>query len=156
MIDPWNPTKSELKEWAYSSDPYCPAQDFDLAVADICLSDIILESASDTQCPEQSFFLHCAYLIVGDAVRTNFLRVVIKKLMSFYLKRKKQIAHICLSFINKQWNCYLILLFSIMIIGVLEVWHMHSSKANKALKLTLDCALLSLPLQSVAVKRSLA
>jgi hypothetical protein len=29
-------------------------------------------------------------------------------------------------------------------------------KANKTLKLTLDCALLSLPLQSVAVKRSLA
>jgi hypothetical protein len=29
-------------------------------------------------------------------------------------------------------------------------------KANKTLKLTLDCALFSLPLQSVAVKRSLA
>ena len=28
--------------------------------------------ASDSSCPNQNFFLKCAYLIVGDAVRTNY------------------------------------------------------------------------------------
>ncbi|UZE97184.1 hypothetical protein [Alkalimarinus alittae] len=72
MKDPWNPINEELREWAYDADSLWPTQDFDLAVGELYLSDIIIELASDNSCPKQRFFLKCAYLIVGDAVRTDY------------------------------------------------------------------------------------
>lgn len=72
MKDPWNPQKEELRQWAFDADLPWPEQDFDLAVSDMLFADIILELAADNHCPKQPFFLSCAYLIVGDAVRTNF------------------------------------------------------------------------------------
>jgi len=47
------------------------AQDFELLVAGLHRADIILECASDNQCPKQLFFLTCAYLIIGDAIRSQ-------------------------------------------------------------------------------------
>jgi hypothetical protein len=72
MKDPWNPANEELREWAYDADALWPTQDFDLAVGELYLSQIILELASDNNCPKQRFFVQCAYLIVGDAIRTDY------------------------------------------------------------------------------------
>ncbi|TPV54582.1 hypothetical protein FJ444_18955 [Aestuariibacter sp. GS-14] len=72
MKDPWNPINEELREWAFDADALWPTQDFDLAVGELYLSEIILELASDDSCPKQRFFVRCAYLIVGDAVRTDY------------------------------------------------------------------------------------
>ncbi|MGE6433124.1 hypothetical protein [Shewanella baltica] len=72
MKDPWNPINEELREWAFDTEALWPTQDFDLAVGELYLSEIILELASNNSCPKQSFFLKCAYLIVGDAVRTDY------------------------------------------------------------------------------------
>ncbi|MDM5188871.1 hypothetical protein QUF99_16570 [Bacillus sp. DX4.1] len=70
MKDPWNPTKKEIIEWAYKERAFLPEQDWDLA---ICTNfvETILNIASDENCPNQDFFLHCLYLLVGDAIRTH-------------------------------------------------------------------------------------
>lgn len=72
MKDPWSPAKEELRSWAFDANSLWPEQDFDLAVSELYFSDAILEFASNSNCPKQRFFLSCAYLLVGDAVRTGF------------------------------------------------------------------------------------
>ncbi|PFK31196.1 hypothetical protein COI93_21115 [Bacillus cereus] len=72
MKDPWNPTTQEIMEWAYTEHAVFPEQDWDLSVCTITnAAEIILNIASDTNCPNQVFFLHCLYLLVGDAIRTS-------------------------------------------------------------------------------------
>ncbi|MBO1580694.1 hypothetical protein [Bacillus sp. XF8] len=72
MKDPWNPTTQEIMEWAYTEHAVFPEQDWDLSVCTITnAAEIILSIASDTNCPNQTFFLHCLYLLVGDAIRTD-------------------------------------------------------------------------------------
>ncbi|AIK36403.1 MULTISPECIES: hypothetical protein [Bacillus] len=70
MKDPWNPTTQEIIEWAYTEHAVFPEQDWDLSICDNA-AEIILSIASDTNCPNQTFFLHCLYLLVGDAIRTR-------------------------------------------------------------------------------------
>ncbi len=73
MKDPWNPQKEEIRQWAYVSDAQWPDQDFNLSVAKVHFSDLIIEFAIDDDCPKRDFFLSCAYIIVGDAVRTKYV-----------------------------------------------------------------------------------
>ncbi|BDI30951.1 hypothetical protein CCAX7_30020 [Capsulimonas corticalis] len=75
MVDPWNPTHSELKDWAYTIDAEYPdgaEQDWELAVVDDANIDLVIEWAGDKNCPNRDFFLLCLYLYVGDAVRSNW------------------------------------------------------------------------------------
>ncbi|MCI5165764.1 MAG: hypothetical protein D3903_06630 [Candidatus Electrothrix sp. GM3_4] len=72
MQDPWNPQIEELREWAFKSDSPWPDQDFDLSVAELHFSELIIELASNSNCPKADFFLSCAYIIVGDAVMTEY------------------------------------------------------------------------------------
>lgn len=72
MNDPWNTTIKELTEWAYNPNCVWPTQDFDLSIGDLCYSEVILKFAADDLCPTQDFFLSCAYLIIGDAVRSKY------------------------------------------------------------------------------------
>ena len=72
MKDPWNPKKEELRKWAYDPESKWPDQDFDLSVTEIHFSELILECAIDENCPKKDFFLSCAYILVGDAVRSGF------------------------------------------------------------------------------------
>jgi len=72
MKDPWYPETNELKLWAYDENAMWPTQDFDLSIADLTLADSILNYGSDHNCPKKDFFVKCAYLIIGDAVRTEF------------------------------------------------------------------------------------
>ena len=73
MIDPFAPTDEEVREWAYGPSPIMePVQDFDLMLAMPLRLPLLLELASDSTCPSSDWFLHCLYLVVGDAVRSTF------------------------------------------------------------------------------------
>jgi hypothetical protein len=72
MKDPWNATELEIEAWAFMEDEVQPTQDWDLAVAKSDHSELILRLASDASCPNRFFFLHCLYLIVGDAAKNSF------------------------------------------------------------------------------------
>ena len=100
MKNPWNPINEELREWAFDADALWPTQDFDLSVADLYLSEIILELASDNKCPKQRFFLKCAYIIVGDAVRTDYHTESKKDVMSFLDRAEKTGNSYLLKFIE--------------------------------------------------------
>lgn len=66
--DPLNPTKEELKTWAYG-DYYEPVQDFKLMVTDDPL--YALSFAIDQKCKTKDFFLSSLYVFVGDSVRNK-------------------------------------------------------------------------------------
>jgi hypothetical protein len=72
MKDPRNATKLEIEAWAFMEGEMQPTQDWDLAVALSDHSELIFRLASDASCPNRFFFLHCLYLIVGDAARNSF------------------------------------------------------------------------------------
>jgi len=72
MRDPWNPQQAEIREWAYSEDQLEPDQDWDLVLANLDELDLYLEIAADDACPNWGYFLRVLYLVVGDAVRTEF------------------------------------------------------------------------------------
>jgi hypothetical protein len=66
--DPVNPTKEELKTWAYGG-YYQPEQDFSLFVVDD--PSFVLGLASDPNCPTRDFFLESLYVWVGDQVKKD-------------------------------------------------------------------------------------
>jgi hypothetical protein len=68
MDDPLNPSDDDLREWA-RSELHWPVQDFDLMVATEDRAPLLVELASS---PAREFALRCLYLIVGDAVRSDF------------------------------------------------------------------------------------
>ncbi len=72
MRDPWNPIQAEIRDWAYDKDALEPDQDCDLALANLREFDIYVELAADDDCPKWDYFLRILYLIVGDAVRTDY------------------------------------------------------------------------------------
>ncbi len=72
MNDHIEPNETELRAWACDADADWPVQDYDLMVVLLGLNHVIIELAADNNCPKQRFFLSCCYLIVGDAVRTEF------------------------------------------------------------------------------------
>ncbi|MBJ7540069.1 hypothetical protein [Marinomonas transparens] len=67
-IDPWNYTKEELRNWAYSVTDSIPDQDWNLSVANSGYEDLVLELASDPDCPNQKVMLGCLYMITGDMI----------------------------------------------------------------------------------------
>jgi hypothetical protein len=72
IYDPWNPTPDELRAWAYDTNAVEPCQDWDLVLCWAPHVNAHLELASDESCPKRRYFLAILYLLVGDAVRTNF------------------------------------------------------------------------------------
>ena len=64
----FDPSENSLREWARSGLPW-PVEDFDLLVASEDRAALLVELASS---PAREFALHCLYLIVGDAVRSDF------------------------------------------------------------------------------------
>jgi hypothetical protein len=71
--DEWNPTAEELSAWAFEAGAMWPTEDWDLAVTTDDRSALILRLATDPTCPTRNFFLRCLYLLVGDAVRSDFV-----------------------------------------------------------------------------------
>jgi len=83
--DEWNATLEELRAWAYEPGAMWPTEDWDLAVTRDDRSTLILQFATDAACPSRNFFLGCLYLLVGDAVRSNFVahqREVVRDLLA--------------------------------------------------------------------------
>ena len=72
MRDPWNPTPDEVRAWAYTPDALEPCEDWHLALVWSRPEKALLEIASDESCPARHYVLSVLYLIVGDAVRSDF------------------------------------------------------------------------------------
>ena len=72
MIDPWNPSPNDIRQWAYESSAIEPCEDWDLALCNSLHEKVLLETASDHACPTRRYMLHVLYLIIGDAVRSGF------------------------------------------------------------------------------------
>ena len=72
MRDPINPLRSEIRDWAFEEGALEPVQDWDLHLASLREFDLYIELAADDSCPSWDYFLRVLYLLVGDAVRTNF------------------------------------------------------------------------------------
>lgn len=66
--DPVNPTKEELKIWAFGN-YYAPMEDFQLFVVDDPY--FVLNMVIDTDCPTGDFFLESLYVWLGDTVRNH-------------------------------------------------------------------------------------
>jgi hypothetical protein len=72
FADPWNPSITEVRAWAYDAAAEEPCQDWDLALCWAGHERDYLDFASDRRCPKRAFFLSVIYLMVGDAVRSEF------------------------------------------------------------------------------------
>lgn len=72
MHDPWNPTPDEVREWAYDPEAEEPCEDWDLALSWARHESALLECVNDDSCPKRDRLLSVLYLIVGNAVRSEF------------------------------------------------------------------------------------
>jgi hypothetical protein len=72
FTDPINPSEAELHAWAYTPGAVEPVRDFDLILESDARDELYLEFAADTDCPQRRYFLSLLYLIVGNAVRSEF------------------------------------------------------------------------------------
>lgn len=66
------PTDEELQQWAAIEGGYWPEQDFDIMVTTSDRIGLFVELVEDKTCRQRHFFLSCLYLLVGDAVRSNY------------------------------------------------------------------------------------
>jgi hypothetical protein len=72
MDNPWNPSAEEVRAWARDPEAVEPVEDWQLALSDARHDALYLELAADDSCAAQRYLLGVLYLIVGDAVRTDF------------------------------------------------------------------------------------
>ena len=72
FADPWNPSSSEVHAWAYTNGATEPCEDWDLALSWGGQERDYLEFVAAPNCPNRDYFLHVLYLMIGDAVRSNF------------------------------------------------------------------------------------
>jgi hypothetical protein len=72
IADAFNPSSTEVRQWALDPDAEEPGEDWDITLAKTRHELDYLELASDPKCPKRRFFLHVLYLIVGDAARYGF------------------------------------------------------------------------------------
>jgi hypothetical protein len=73
FTDVANPTEAEIRRWAATPRVRYPMEDWDIIIS--CRSEfdrLFIELAGDEGCPHQETFLHILYLLVGDAVRSNW------------------------------------------------------------------------------------
>jgi hypothetical protein len=69
-MNPFDPSDEDLCAWARSGEPE-PVQDFDLMVSTPERAPVLIALAADPSLPWRRYILHCLYLLVGDAVRTD-------------------------------------------------------------------------------------
>jgi len=72
MRNAWDPSADDIRAWADTVDAEDPCQDWDLALLWSGHEKALLECASDDACPNRIRMLGILYLVVGDAVRSNF------------------------------------------------------------------------------------
>lgn len=72
MRSPYNPIAEDITDWAYEASAMEPVQDWDLILSHCPYESLYMKLAATTDCPKHDYFLALLYLIVGDAVRTNY------------------------------------------------------------------------------------
>ncbi len=72
MRSPENPTREDIREWAYTEGALYPIPAWDLILTWTREFDLYVELAADDECPNWDFFLGVLYQIVGEAVRTGY------------------------------------------------------------------------------------
>ena len=92
MRNAWDPSPDEIREWAYTVDAEEPCQDWDLALLWSGHEKALLECASDDACPNRIRMLGILYLVVGDAVRSNF-RSRPRAVVDGFIKRGDDCEH---------------------------------------------------------------
>ena len=92
MHDAWNPSPDEVRAWAYTPNADEPCQDWDLALLWSGHEKALLGCASDEACPNRMRMLGVLYLIVGDAVRSNF-RSRTRPIVEGFIDRGDQYPH---------------------------------------------------------------
>jgi hypothetical protein len=92
MRDPHNPTDYELRAWAAEPGAVEPVQDWDVMIAGLPHPALYVEMAGDYGCPNRAYFLRVLYLLVGDAVRTEF-RVRSRDEVLTLLERSRRVRH---------------------------------------------------------------
>ena len=68
--DPWSPQEIEIRNWAYSDDPW-PEQDWDIGINDGNNDSLLIELALDQECPKRNFFIHAIYFMVGEVIHSK-------------------------------------------------------------------------------------
>ena len=92
IADPWNPSATEVREWAYTVAAKEPCQDWQLALSWARHEKTYLELVADDDCPNRGYFLDVLYIIVGDAVRSGF-RSVEEPILRGFLERASEYDH---------------------------------------------------------------
>ena len=92
MVDPWNPFPDEIREWACAEGVVEPCEDWSLALSWGGQERALLECAADAHCPKRGYFLSVLYLMVGDAVRTDF-RVRARPIVEGFIGRSDRYPH---------------------------------------------------------------
>lgn len=72
MRSPSNPIAGDIERWAFDATAVEPVQDWDLILSHCPYEPLYMKLAAASDCPQREFFLALLYLIVGDAVRTNY------------------------------------------------------------------------------------
>lgn len=67
-----DPTPEQIRAWAATPAAVEPVQDWHLVISWLPYEQLYLELAADDGCPNRRYFLALLYLMVGDAVRTQF------------------------------------------------------------------------------------
>ena len=92
MNNPWNPSATEIEEWAFNKKVPEPVQDWQLALSWKMEEELYLDLASNPKCPKRQYFLSVLYLIVGDAVRTDY-RNLEKPIVEGFVNRGEKYEH---------------------------------------------------------------
>ena len=88
--DPWNPSATEVREWAYGREPLEPCQEWHLVLSWTRHEDTYLELVNDPQCSSRTNMLDVLYLIVGNAVRNDSLP---RPILAGFLEKAKTYNH---------------------------------------------------------------
>ena len=97
MREPINPTREEIREWAFLHEPMEPEQDSGLHLAHLREFDLYVELAANDDCPSWGYFLRLLYFVVGDAIRTEYRTTSendIHKILSLTEKHPKHRFHL--------------------------------------------------------------
>lgn len=74
FADPAAPTPEEIRAWAGCNDLE-PMEDWDLVLADLTYADVLVELVATESCPSRRYLLGALYVLVGEAVRSDFSKV---------------------------------------------------------------------------------
>lgn len=79
FADPAQPSADEIRAWANCNDPE-PLEDWDVVLAEPSRAGVLVDLVAQEKCPSRRYLLGALYLLVGEAVRTQFAAVALTDL----------------------------------------------------------------------------